>query len=300
MTAGLNHNLKHNGKLYHVQTECRHSKNEVFIESQVFIDGAIIFQNKESCNADESNQSEMIERLHKKSIYDVLMGIKKEPGKKSEEKSTSKMSTSSTDQASPAKSSKTEKTLTAPLENEPQSAGGRLYVEPVQYPKHKNAENRIEKAQKILAELSATRGLNGLGVFSGDGKIISTISTLQIDFAEISQAYLEAKIDIEKVSVKNNMGEMSVLQIAAESGSIVLLSFKPFFKELVSDYLQGALGYVIIHLEPALDCGEIIKKVQFFMILISDELKIHIRESTKKASLNKNESKKEEALNDSN
>lgn len=308
MIAGLNHNLRHKGKLYHVQTESRSTRDGVFIESQVFVDGAVVFQNRMACDADEEEQGRILEQLHKKSIYNIFMGIKEEPAKprtqtqtqvpapSAEEIKTLEKTENKT--SIPAQIPVIPKLQPAPIkknippdiklvESKDETQQRQEHIAPKLPPKPPQpriVENRVAMAQEILAELSASRSLNGLGVFSGDGKIVSMVSTSKCDLAEISQSYLQAFASLEKINETNKMGESSSIHISTGNGSIIVLSFKPFLKDL-SAHLQGALAYVMLRLEPNANYEETMQKARAFMKLISDELKIYSRESASRSSV---------------
>ncbi len=308
MIAGLNHNLRHKGKLYHVQTESRSTKDGVFIESQVFVDGAVVFQNRMACDADEEEQGRILEQLHKKSIYNIFMGIKEESvkprmqtqtqlnpsaaeEKKAAERPEPKPSAPTPPpiiqkiQPPPIKKSIPPDIKLVESKEEPQTRPENLAAKlPPKPQQPRIVENRVAMAQEILAELSASRSLSGLGVFSGDGKIVSMVSTSKGDLAEISQSYLQVFASLEKINETNKMGESSSIHIASENGSIVVLSFKPFLKDL-SAHLQGALAYVMLRLEPNANYEETLQKARAFMKLISDELKFYSRESASRSSV---------------
>lgn len=62
MLPGYNHNLNVGGVVFHVQTEDREANNTRYIETQVFVEGAIIHVEKNGYQANKSanNQDEII------------------------------------------------------------------------------------------------------------------------------------------------------------------------------------------------------------------------------------------------
>lgn len=70
---GYNHNLNVDGVVFHVQTEDRGASDEPYIETQVFVDGAIIHVEKNTYQAKQtSNDPDQIIRLMQSQHKSVL------------------------------------------------------------------------------------------------------------------------------------------------------------------------------------------------------------------------------------
>lgn len=82
LAAGLNHNVRHNGRVYHVQTECHTVRGARSVQSIVFHEGAVLYQTREACGETTTDPQPLIAALHKRAMIRVFSGrLEKAPEK---------------------------------------------------------------------------------------------------------------------------------------------------------------------------------------------------------------------------
>ncbi len=264
MIGGLNHDLRHDGKIYHVQTEFFNTRGNRKIQTVVFSDGAVVGNMMRECTGDEATARKHIERAHKKAIKMILLGQLQSPPVK--------------ELLRPAKAPRVE-TVSVKLEETPQT------LPPIKRPvsaRPRTAEvtpirpevripDRIAQAREILVDLIGTTGFGGLGLFDRDGDLTTFISSSDIDLQVIGPDYLGLFLSAREINARNPNGMLHTLRFDSEKHTTLVLSFEPFLQELY-EKLNGVMAYVLVQLDASLPMTDILSLVRHFMSLISEEL----------------------------
>ena len=240
MVAGLNHNLRHNGRLYHVQTEYRTVRGESSIQAVVFHEGAVLYQTNQLCTFDTEEQKRLITLLHRKAIVRILSG-RLENGP-----------------------------LRTRLDDAQESSAEVPTLDRADLSKAA-APAGVDQARTILVELSGMDGFRGMGVFSRDGQVVSFLSASEVDISAMGKAYGDLLSSLRETTVASAQGTLEMVSIRAGQGTVFLASFEKLLDES-SLGLLDILSHIIVVITPDVSADDIIQRIRGFMVLIVEEL----------------------------
>ncbi len=261
MIGGLNHNLRHDGKIYHVQTEFMASRGEKKIQTVIFADGAVVRNLMVSCenDADDATAKHQVQHAHKNAIKRILLGqLHDVDNGDSQEIMRARLEE--------IKRRRQTDTMIAAQKDDD---AGSSNVTPI----HQKAPlpERVVQAREILVDLVGTAGFFGLGLFNRDGDLTTFLSSSDVDLQAVGPDYLGLFLSARDINAKSDQEILHTLRFDSNQTTTMVLSFEPHLHELY-ETLSGVMSYVLVQLDASLPMADLLSLVQHFMELISEEL----------------------------
>jgi hypothetical protein len=230
IATGLNHNLRHNGRLYHVQTETCTIRGALHVQSVVFLDGAVLYKTQEPCPEDLAEQRRHLVHSHKKAMVTILSKPRE---------SASATTTLPSAELTPN-----------PLVIENTTAG--------------NAPATVDKARGVLVDLTTTPGFRAMGLFTCKGRALSFVSTHDHDIQSLGQSMADTLASLRRCIGDNALGALDTAEIRTSSGTLIVVSFENSLREYGGDVL-ATLSHVLVLVAPETSAKEIEAKIRTFM-----------------------------------
>lgn len=230
IATGLNHNLRHNGRLYHVQTETCTIRGTLHVQSVVFLEGAVLYKTQEPCPEDLAEQRRHLVHSHKKAMVAIL-SRPREPASVEARPPTSELTPT-------------------PLVLSTRTSAG--------------APPTIDKARSVLVDLTTTPGFRAMGLFTRKGRAVSFVSTHDYDIQSLGQSLGDTLASLRRCIGDNALGALDAAEIRTSLGTLVVVSFENSLREYGSDVV-ATLSHVLVLIAPETSAKEIEAKIRSFM-----------------------------------
>jgi hypothetical protein len=230
IATGLNHNLRHNGRLYHVQTECCMIRGELYVQTVVFQEGAVLYKTEEPCPQEMTEQRQRAQRSHKKTMVMLL----------------SKPREAASPDVTPAPADLTPNPLAL---NNPAIA---------------NNPATVDRARSVLVDLTTTPGFRAMGLFTSAGRTLSFVSNHDCDIQTLGRSLTEVLGPLRSCMSSNALGVLDALELRSAMGTLVLMSFERLIGQYGGD-LIGTLNHVLVLVAPETPTREFKEKTRSFM-----------------------------------
>lgn len=230
IATGLNHNLRHNGRLYHVQTEACTIRGALHAQSVVFLDGAVLYKTQEPCPEELTEQRRHLVHSHKKAMVAIL--------------------------SKPREPASIEATLPA-SDLTPNPLG-------VESMSRADSPVTIDKARSVLVDLTTTPGFRAMGLFTCKGRALSFVSTRDYDIQLLGKTLGDTLASLRRCIGDNALGVLDTAEIRTSLGTLVVASFENSLREYGGDVL-ATLSHVLVLVAPETSAHEIEAKIRTFM-----------------------------------
>jgi hypothetical protein len=230
IATGLNHNLRHNSTLYHVQTETCTIRGALHVQSVVFLDGAVLYKTQEPCPEDLSEQRRHLVHSHKRAMVAILSKPR-----------------------DPASGEATRPT--SELTPNPMVLENRTLA---------STPPTIDKARGVLVDLTTSPGFRAMGLFTCKGRALSFVSTRDYDIQSLGQSLADTLASLRRCIGDNALGVLDTTEIRTSLGTLVVVSFENSLREYGGDVL-ATLSHVLVLVAPETSAKEIEAKIRSFI-----------------------------------